>query len=296
MTVQTTPVPEFTLGAPVKTPSGRIRSLLIIGPRMSGKTRAAAQLPKAILIDLTGHAQNYATEANVWDINVELARKNKQLQEAAEASGTKFVPWTKYLLLLEFSKYLAKLQAKLHFVILDSATELEELCIPKANELFKKTKAGAEYIGDNVVADLDYGKGQVFLKDAAKPILINLLNASAVGTIINAHVMTKSQVRDKEKEETDVDLTSQIRKFLAGKVEATGEIYRSANGCQNFISFENKGDSQAVGGRPSHLQNKKFIFSEMMDEEGTLKADGDHFITHWDSIFIDYFKKIKPNS
>lgn len=55
----------FGFGEVNKTPSQTVRSLFILGERMTGKTHLACDLPDSILIDLSGHASNYASKANM---------------------------------------------------------------------------------------------------------------------------------------------------------------------------------------------------------------------------------------
>jgi len=279
--------PEFSFGEKITTGSPRIRSMLIMGSRMIGKTRLLTQLPKSLTIDIPGHAQNYESVGNVFDLQTEMEKKNKQLVQAAQG-GPSPILYNRYTFLLAYSAYLAKTKI-IDFINLDSLTDLEEVCLPKANQLYRKTSEGANYTGDNVVADIGYGKGQTFLKEAAKPIITNLLAASKICTIFTGHVTVKNKPKktkeEVDTEETDVDLTSQIKKLIAGQVEATALMYRAANGAQNILSFENYGDTIIIGGRPGHLQNQKFVISEMFDEEDNLSPTGSKLVTHWKSIF-----------
>lgn len=290
----------FTMGEPNTTLTESIRSMIIMGERMTGKTENCAQLPNALLIDILGHAKNYITKAKIWDFHKELIRENAEIDAANKALlaanpqaqlKAKFSP---YSYLFEFSKYLRALpeNKKPAFLILDSLTDLEQIALPRANYLFKQTGPGATYTGTNVIADLDYGKGQIFLKDAIKPITDNFLKGSTECTILIGHLTTKTSVKDKELTVSDIDLTSQIKKLLTGNVEATAILSRNSTGAQNILDFKNLGDSLIVGGRPSHVKGKEFIISELKDDNGKLATDGTHLTTFWENIFTDYFKTL----
>lgn len=290
----------FTMGEPNTVLTDTIRSMIIMAERMTGKTENCAQLPNALLIDILGHAKNYITKAKIWDFQKELARENAEIDKAnrellkANPQAMKKANYSPYGYLFEFSKYLKTLppDKKPAFLIVDSLTDLEQLSLSRANWLFKQTGPGATYTGNNVIADLDYGKGQIFLKDAIKPITDNFFGGSTECTIFLGHLTTKTSIKEKELSVSDIDLTSQIKKLLAGNVEATGILSRNNTGAQNVLDFRNLGDSLIVGGRPSHIRGKEFLLSELKDDNGKLSTDGTHLTTFWENIFPDYFKTL----
>lgn len=280
----------FGFGEVNKTPSQTVRSLFILGERMTGKTHLACDLPDSILIDLSGHASNYASKARIWNLKNELEKSNKALIEAGEK------PLNEYNYLLAYSDFLSKLDKKPPFLIIDSTTEFQDICLWKANLLYKATKEGASYTGNDVLADLGYGAGAKFIKNAAMPIFLNFLAASSECTIFLGHLITKNKMEDKVlKEITDADISANLKKLIAGKVWGTAILSRKDNGYQNTLSFQNNGDTDIAGGRADHLRGAKIEISEIVDEDDNPSIFGNRIITHWDLVFPEFFKKQKKS-
>src|SRR5690606_26779155 len=239
----------FNITPPQKEGSETFVGLLILAHRLIGKTSAIVQLPNALLIDLEGHSTAYESKCDIINVKKNLKELNDKRQaEGKDANEKKPIHVVTYL--KELAKHLKSQPKKYDFIIWDTLTTLEQLAIPLANKLFRETSDGVNYTGKNVVTDLGYGKGYLFLKQALEEILQPFEGLANVCPIYLGHVSTKMQVaQDREIEMTDIDLTSQAKKLFTGTTSGTGIMYRSANGSQNIITFINRGDSLVVGGR-----------------------------------------------
>jgi hypothetical protein len=284
----------FSVRPPSTKGSTKLNSLLIISHRLTGKTEALLQLPNALLIDFENHASAYASKANVFTPKEALkARNEKALKEGKSPQEQKPIGMVTFL--RQFAQHLKDSRQHFDFIIIDTLTAVEQIAMPLAVVLFKNTKEGDSYTGSNVVTDLGYGKGQMFLRSAVEQILKPFEDLAGQCIIYTGHINSKVAIsNDKEIEITDLDLTSQVKKIFTGNTSATGLLYRDFSGARNYITFVNKGDSLVVGARPDHLSNKAFVFSEKLNEQGEVDMGGT-LKTYWENIFPDYFANLKKS-
>lgn len=165
------------------------------------------------------------------------------------------------------------------YLIIDTITKLEELCIPYAEELYARSPAGVNWFADGKkkygnILYLPNGSGYMWLRTAYDNV-IRYISSLAPYIIQSGHV--KDIILDKagtEVNSLELDLSGKLKRIAASDSDAIGYMYRKDN--KNFISFKTS-DTIACGARPVHLRNKDICISELM-EDGSV-------ITHWDEIY-----------
>lgn len=240
--------------APVPALHKSPKNLIIFSKPKVGKTTLLAQLPNALLIDLeqgSDFISAMKVQANsVGDIS--------QIGNAILAAGKPY-----------------------DYIVLDTITALEEMCIPYAEQLYSQTSMGKNWF---TKGKLEYGNFLNLANGAAYPYLrqafdkiIEYVKTLAPRVILLGHIKdTKLEKNGAEFDSLDLDLTGKIRRITAAKSDAIGYLYRKGN--QNILSFKTS-DEIACGARPEHLRNKEIVISEIAPD-GTVT-------THWDQIFID---------
>lgn len=243
-------LPQKPIGPSTLSP----QSLVIFSKPKVGKTTLLSMLPDCLLLDLekgSAFVSAIKLEANnLSDI--------KAIGAAVIAAGKPY-------------KYVA----------VDTATALEEMIIPMAENLYAATSMGAKWFLTGKaqygsIINLPNGAGYFYLR-AAFDKIIEYIKTWAPKVIILAHV--KDTVLDKNGTEfsvLDLDLTGKIKRTTAAKADAIGYLYRKNN--QNILSFKTS-DDVSCGARPSHLRNQEIVVSEVL-EDGSV-------VSHWDRIFID---------
>lgn len=246
----------------IKLPTGIIKAetksptkLLIYSLPKTGKTSVAAQLPDSLIIDLEEGTKL------VDSVHVR-ASNSKELREVVDA-------------LTEAKQKLGKNPYK--YLIVDTATRLEEIAEEIAPKLFQQTAMGSKFKGDIVeLKALPQGAGYKYVRDAYKMLLNSLVPLCDV-IILLGHTKDKIVVKDdKEVSTTQIDLTGKLSTLVAQNVDAVGYAYRKKN--QLFVSFKTDGEI-ASGNRAIHLSGKDILLAES-DSEGKIT-------TYWDKIFID---------
>lgn len=176
------------------------------------------------------------------------------------------------------------------FITIDNATRLEEMSLPFAASLYRKTPMGASWgmkkdkIGNLLkdpktgkampdpkadVRQLPNGAGYTYLRSALKS-MVNMFKPLCDTLILVCHVKDK-QIRknDEETSEMAVDLAGKLSDIICGEADAIGYVYREGN--KTLISFKG-GDSAIRGSRPLHLREKIFEVAES-DSQGNLKVN-----------------------
>lgn len=166
------------------------------------------------------------------------------------------------------------------FITIDNATRLEEMCLPVAADLYRKTAMGQKWgmvvVDNKLVKDpsadvrlLPNGSGYLYLRQAVKKI-VNIYKTLAPTLILVAHVKDKQINKNgEEMYEMSVDLAGKLGDIICGEADAIGYIYREKN--KTIISFEG-GENTIKEARPLHLRGKKFIVAES-DDNNELKID-----------------------
>ena len=235
------------------------RNLIIFSKPKIGKTSALAQLPDSLIIDLE-NGSDYVDGRILKANSIEDIRA---IGKAIEEAGKPY-----------------------KYIIIDTITKLEELCIPYAELLYSKTPMGKNWFTQgkaqygNILA-LPSGSGYGPLRNAFEKV-IAYINTLAENIIFAGHV--KDKMIDKAGAEftaLDLDLTGKISRITAANSDAIGYLHR-IKGTQNYLSFLS-GDDITCGARSSHLRNKDILISELK-EVGT---ENETLVTYWDKIFIN---------
>lgn len=243
------------------------RLIVLFGTPKSGKSTIAASLDDNLIIDL----ENGYRALEVMSVD---ARSVEDLFEIRKA-------------IFDKAKELKKFPYR--FITIDNATRLEEMCLPYAASLYRKTAMGANfgYLKDqnnNIIRDqngqriidpkadvrtLPNGAGYLYIRNAVKSC-IDMFRNLCETLILIAHVKDRQIQRNgKEMSEMSVDLGGKLADIVCGEADAVGYIYRDGN--KTFMSFEG-GDSTIREARPLHLRGKCFKVAES-DESNTVHVD-----------------------
>lgn len=240
------------------------KNLILFSKPKCGKTSLLAQLPNFLILDLedgSDYVDCMAVKAkNVDDI--------KKIGTAIKEAGNPY-----------------------EGIAIDTATALEEICIPYAEVLYSRTSMGKNWFKANIentgladdagkkiygsILNMPNGAGYPYLREAFTK-MIDYIKTWAPRTILVGHV--KDVLLEKNGVEfnaLDLDLTGKIKRITAAHSDAIGYMYRKGN--QNILSFKTT-DEVGCGARPDHLRNAEIIISEMVDNT---------LVTHWNKIYID---------
>jgi len=224
------------------------RKLIIYSKPKVGKTSALAELDNALIIDLErGTDFLDAMKVQVSDL-AELRKVGDAIIEAGK-------PYK--------------------YVVIDTVTKLEDMCLPLALTMYRKTPMGKNFDGTNVLT-LPNGAGYLYLREAIDSV-IKYIDTLSDRIIYLGHIKLKSiEKNGKEVTASDLDLTGKIKSMMSADVDAIGMLYREGN--KNMLSFKTT-DDVICGARPKHLKNQEVVLSEL-DENGVLKVN-------WNKVFID---------
>jgi len=239
--------------------------LIVYSKPKVGKSSLLMQLPNSLLVDLENGADFYdgnsfnvpkiAKQNNMHQIKVlnELAKK---IDEANTAKG----------------------DAVYNYIIMDSATALEDLAAILATANYKKTMIGKNFTGADVVTELPNGQGYNFLRMAFEQLYEPFTKLAGKCFILVVH--TKDNLLNKDGKETmtsDLNLTGKSKMITASKADGIAHLYRNQKEkLTNYLSFKGNETDVNVGCRLPYLANQEFKISEMI--EGKL-------VTHWEQIF-----------
>ena len=161
------------------------------------------------------------------------------------------------------------------FITIDNASRIEEMALPYAASLYRKTPMGATWgkkvgpdgrpvkdangkLVDDPKADvrtLPSGAGYLYLRQAVKQI-VDMFRPLCETLILITHVKDKTITRNNvEMSEMSIDLAGKLADIICGEADAVGLVYRDKN--KTYISFEG-GDNVIREARPRHLRGKKF--------------------------------------
>jgi len=242
------------------------RRLVLISHTKVGKTTLVAGLPNCLIIDL----EDGSEFINGIKINVKkeaLKKGVSVLEYLKELSGS----------LAEAYKTNSHIY---DYIVIDTATALEDTAVELAGILYKKTAIGKNFTGTNVVTELSQGAGYNFLREAFDK-LYNLFSPYAKECfIVLGHVKLSSINKDgKDLNARDLQLTGKIKQMVCQGADAIGYCYRNKdNFNQVWISFKTKEDDLATGARSPHLRNQEFVLSEY-------NPDSKEFTYYWNKIF-----------
>lgn len=260
--VSTTPkvvLPKLPIPASHQSP----RNLVIFSKPKAGKTSAFAKLPNALILDLESGTDLLAA----IKIKASSVEEIKAIGEQIKAEGYPY-----------------------DYIIIDTMTRLEEICVPYAEILYSKTSMGKNWFkkdeNGNYAADsgkaiygnilnMPQGSGYAYLREGLTKV-VEYIKTWAPRMIQACHL--KEILLDKEGVEfnaMDLDLTGKIKRIISSQSDGIGYLYRKGN--KNILSFKTS-DQVSCGARPDHLRNKEIVISEMID---------DKLVTYWENIYID---------
>ena len=248
----------------VKASTQSPNNLIIFSKPKVGKTALLAELDNALLIDLE-KGSKYVDALKIEANSVEdIIAIGKQIT----ADGN---PYT--------------------YIVLDTITKLEELCVPYAETLYARKAVGKAWFKQDAkgklepasgkiqygnILNLPNGAGYAYLREAMTKI-IEYVKTLAPRIILVGHIKdVQLEKAGAEFTSSDLDLTGKIKRILSSQSDAIGYLYRKGNN-QNILSFKTN-DGVACGARPAHLRNAEIVISEMTDKG---------FKTYWDKVYID---------
>lgn len=231
-----------------KVKSDNPKFIILFGKPKSGKTTILAGLDNCLIIDLedgTDYIEALSVKAN-------------SMQELGDIANA-----------------ITKANKPYKYIAIDTATRLEELCLPLAATLYRKTPMGRSWQGEDV-RQLPNGAGYLYLREAFKSV-INKFKDLAPHLILVGHCSDKLINKDgKELTEMDLDLTGKLKRIMSADADAIGYVYRKKN--QTVINF-NGGEDYIVEARPLHLRGREIVIAESNEENVITKYN-------WEKIFI----------
>lgn len=239
------------------------RNLIIFGLPKVGKTTALAQLPNTLIVDLengSDYVEGFIVKAN----NVQEVFKVAKSMIPVDSQGN---PNPSYE------------ENNFKFIVIDTVTALEDMCLPLAKQLFMKTPLGRNYDGEDV-RTLPNGQGYLYIREAMKEI-IGWFKKTGKNVILTGHVKDKSLVEGgSDLNVKALDLNGKLSTILSADSDAIGYVYRDTENGNLMINF---GDMNSVltGSRITRLAGKTIQLAERtMNDKGEWEI-----ITHWDRIF-----------
>jgi len=236
------------------------KSMILFSLPKAGKTTAVAALEDCLIIDLEQGAD--FVDALKVDVVTE-----------ADKRGT-----TPLHVLTELANNIEKANKEKQdyvykYIALDTVTALEDIVLPLANDLYKATPMGRNWVGSDVTT-LPNGAGYRYTRLALSKVLARLEKLCDT-FIILGHVRDKLvEVKGKEMTERGLDLTGKSASILCAQVDAIGYMYRDDN--KTIINFQSS-KNLISGARSPHLKGREIVVAES-DENFNVKVD-------WSKIF-----------
>lgn len=231
---------EVTIKSPKK--------LVIYSSPKVGKTTLAAALDNALLLDL---------------------------EDGSDFVNAMSVKASTYKEVAEICNEIIKQGKPYKYIMVDTATGLENLAKPLALAIYQATPMGAKFDGD--ILTLPNGGGYYYLRIAYDRLLDKIQSATE-RSILFGHL--KDKMIDKAGEEVntkDIDLTGRIKNIVCANADAIGLLLPKGN--KRILTFETS-EEITCGARPEHLRGKQLVISEKDEATGQIKV-------YWDRIFID---------
>lgn len=252
------------------------RRMVIFAQTKTGKTEAVSQLPNSLLID----GENGSGYVSGMKINIKEECKKQQtnplviLQQIGAALDEYYAKNGKY---------------PYDYLIMDTATSLEEFARILATIMYKKTPIGKSFAGTDVVAELPNGGGYDWLRKAFEELLKPIKEKCNKCFILTGHAKTSSINKlGKDLNAKDIALTGKLKLIVCADADAIGYMYRNPNNNnQTILSFKTHEQDLATGARPAHLANQEFVVCELTNPDYSEKNEEKKFVTNWHKIFID---------
>lgn len=241
--------------------------LTILSNTKVGKTSSGLQLPNSLLIDLEDSTGFY-----------EGTYINLKRQSIIEGKGLG-------ALLLETAAAIQEANAEAghpiyDFIIIDTLTVIEQIAKQKATFDYKKTLAGKNFTGSDVVSELPKGSGYIWYNRAFNDLINPFKGLAGKCLVLFCHAKLSAITKDStDLDIKDIELSGKNKLAVTAFVDSIGLLYRhKKNKNQNIMTFKTSDDNLVCGSRSPHLRNKTFVFSEY-------NPTTDVLTTHWDLIF-----------
>lgn len=217
--------------------------LLLYGLPKCGKSTIVADLPNALHLDLEPNGTDYVPSMSFKISSLE------DILKVAEA--------------IHSGKY------NYDFVIVDTITELEDMCLPLAARKYRATSMGKNWNG-NDVRTLASGGGYLYLRKAFMEVLSEI-QRWAPYIILVGHL--KEKIVDKNGTEVnigEIDLIGKDKALVSARADAIGYVFRKDN--LTNISFNNASEDVICGSRIQRIAGKIITVAESNDK-GELSFD-----------------------
>lgn len=225
--------------------------MILYGRPKAGKTSALAQLDNNLIVDLEGGS-------TFIDAMAVQARSVNELGEIAQAIRAKNTEVGH-----NFYKH----------ITIDNATRLEEICLPYAAILYRKTPMAKNWKGTDVRL-LPNGSGYMYIRQAVRKI-IDMFKDLCDEFILVGHVKdVQIEQNGEELSEMALDLVGKLSSIICGEADAVGYVYRKGN--ETHFSFKG-GDGTIKEARAPHLRGQDIIIATG-NEDGTIT-------TYWNKIY-----------
>jgi hypothetical protein len=230
----------------IKVTTQNPKNLILFGLPKVGKTTLAAYLPSCLLVDLED-GSDYVEAYKV---------KVKSVEE-----------------ILELCKEIKKAGNPYQFIVVDTVTALEDMCMSLAIQLYQGTAMGASWSGSNILT-LPNGAGYLYIRMAFFKV-IGWFEAVCPNVILLGHVKdSQLEKAGTEFNLKDLDLVGKVKRIASANSDAIGYVFRNLEN-QTVINFGN-GEELMCGARPEHLSGKEIIVGEKIDGK---------FVSYWERIY-----------
>ena len=247
------------------------KKLIIFSQPKNGKTSCLAELEDNLIIDL----ERGTSFVDALKIDV-----ITEAEEASKSSGTVVLPLD---ILKNTIKELNDVKTKIgknpyQRITIDTVSLLEEMVLPMANDLYRNSPVGANWMG-NDVKKLPNGAGYAYLQQALF-FVINQFERVCDTLILAGHVRRKDiKMEDADIDEKSLSLTGKTSLLVSADADAIAFLYREDN--KTILNFA-PSNSALVGSRCPHLRDKQIVIAES-DEQGVITVD-------WSQVFLQKSK------
>ena len=226
------------------------KRVVIYGQAKIGKSTILSQLENNLIIDTEGGTE-------YMDAMAVQARTVEELGQIAQAIKEKNAEVGH-----NYYKY----------ITIDTATRLEDICLPWAASIYKKT-VDNKWTGTDV-RDIGFGAGYRVLYDCINRIFALFENLCDT-FIITCHTYEDVDGKSDAIQRTSLSLPKGVRKEVERFYDCIGYCYRKNK--ETHLSFVG-GDNYMKGTRIEHLRDQDIIVGEWDEDQKKV-------ITHWDRIF-----------
>lgn len=237
------------------------KKLIIFSQPKSGKTSSLAELESNLILDLE-RGTNFV---DALKIDVLQEAEDQDVQPLDIIKST----------IKELNEVKAKIgKNPYQRITIDTVSMLEEMVVPLANQMYRDTSVGANWMGTDV-RKLAMGAGYRFVQDALFFVL-NQFEKVCDTLILVGHVRRKDiKTADEEIDEKSLSLTGKTSLLATADADAIAYLYREEN--KTILNFA-PSTSALVGSRCSHLRDKQITIAES-DENGEITVD-------WSQVFL----------